>query len=119
MPAHVMHQTSSTMKKGDKITVNEELFIAGDKNNVIKFYSKNNDKIEKVSISGSGDSYKVETTKNGEKSQETMTKEQVEKLVAKNDDLKFAKPYLKDMKVGGGKKSSKKSPKKSSKKSKK
>ena len=113
MPAHVMHQTSSTMKKGDKITVNEELFIAGDKNNVIKFYSKNNDKIEKVSITGSGDSYKVETTKNGEKKQETLTMDEVKKLVAKNDNLKFAKSYLSDIKVGGGKKSSKKSSKKS------
>jgi hypothetical protein len=116
MPAHIMHQTSSTMKKNDKITVNEELFIAGDKNNVIKFYSKNNDKIEKISISGSADSYKVEITKDGEKKEQTMTLDDVKSLINKNSNLKFAKQYLSDIKVGGSRKLSKKSSKKSSKK---
>ncbi len=125
----LLHEITSKMIVNGKVVVHEEYIIVGDKGLKIKYYHKEDDKKEKVTIFKNGeDEYKVITVKGDtEKDEQTLTEAKFLELLAKDKKLKFALEYVKDIKKATGSKPrsqsrtskrSKKATKKSSKSSK-
>ena len=99
-----LHDVKNRSIKDDKVTVDEEYIIDGPKGITIKYYHKEGTEIEKISISGKDDSYRMIVISGGEKKESTLSKSDLAKEIAKNKKLAFAKDYSKSQK--GGRKSS-------------
>lgn len=100
-----LHEVKNRSIKDDKVQVHEETIIDGPKGVTIKYYHKEGTDIEKISISGKDDSYKMVVISGGNKTEHTLSKSDVAKEIAKNKKLGFAKDFSKAQK--GGKKGSK------------
>ena len=83
-------------------------------------YSKNGDKVEKITIHGSGDDFVMKVTKDGSQEEKKLTKAELMTELKKNKKLDFAADFAKSQKGGelmrARRRSSKKSSKKTSKK---
>ena len=110
-----LHQVQNKSVQNGKVVIHEEQVIHGDDVFKFKYYHKEGDKIDKVTgIRKDGDSYVIITQKGEKKEQETLSKDEVIKMLTKQKHLKFALEYIASMK--GGKKGSRKGSKKGSKK---
>ena len=109
-------QLKESLKDGKK-TTEEEVIIDGPKGVTIKMYSKNGDKIEKITIHGSGDEFVMKTTKDGSQDEKKLTKSELMAELKKNKKLEFAADFAKSQKGGELMRSRRKSSKKASKKS--
>ena len=116
-----IHKSLQESLVNGKKSVNDEKIISGSKGLTIVYFNKQDDKVEKIYVSGSGDKYVVKMTKNGATEEKEMSKSDLKKMLKDNKNLKFAYNYFETQKGGalldfyGGKprKSSKKSSKKS------
>ena len=117
--AEFIHKLSHTSVKNDKVEVHEEYIVKGDKGLLIKHYHKSGGKASKlVAVMKDDGSFSVRTMEGDKKDEQTMSKADFLKMLAKDKNLKFALDYLKGIK-GGARKRSKKSKSRKSKGSKK
>jgi len=98
-----LHEVSQkTVKNGD-VMIHEEYIIHGDKGLLIKHYHKEGDKKEKFVAKQIDDgTFVVKTMKNGtEETNESVSKEDLMKMMKKDKMLEFGVEYLKTQKGGG------------------
>jgi len=100
-----LHDVKNRFIKDDKVQVDEEYIIDGPKGLTIKYYHKEGTEIEKVTISGKDDNYRMVVISGGDKKESTLSKSDLVKEIGKNKKLGFAKDFLKTQK--GGRKGSK------------
>jgi len=102
-----------------KRTVHEERIMQGDKGVSIKFYSKKDDEIEKISIYGNDGEYKMKIQKDGKVEEKKLSHDEVVKEVSKNKKLAFAESFVSKSfkKLKGGAKSKSRTKSKSKSKS--
>ncbi len=122
-----LHESKQSNVVNGKRSAHEEFLIHGDKGMTIKFFHKDDKKVEKIVIVKKPEGgYLMKTMADGKTSEKTIAnKEDLVKELKKNKDLEFAVEYVKSSKdlsrskassKKGSKKSSKKGSKKSSKK---
>lgn len=100
---NVLHDVKNLSISNGKKTNYEEYFIQGEKGLKIKYYNKENDKIEKIVITGSGDLYTMKTTINKEEPVETsMNKKEMMAELKSNKKLSFAISLMKGVKESSG-----------------
>ena len=120
----LLHEVTSKSISNGKVVMNEEVITSGSKGLKIKFYHKEGDKKEKITIIKTGsDEYTIITVKNDDKSTETVTQSELFSRIEKSKTLKFAKEFIKEIESAsisqrGGKKRSKSKKSKKSKKTK-
>ena len=92
-----------SISNGLKI-VHEEYIIDGEKGLMIKFYHKEGDNFNKVTVKALGDgNYKFISSRNDEdKREETLSKKDLLEELKKSKMLKFALDYLDKQKGGAG-----------------
>jgi hypothetical protein len=100
-----LHDVKNRFIKDDKVQVDEEYIIDGPKGLTIKYYHKEGTEIEKITISGKDDNYKMVVISGGDKKETSLSKSDLAKEIGKNKKLGFAKDFLKTQK--GGRKGSK------------
>ncbi len=116
-----LHESIQTKVSNGKRSAHEEFLIHGDRGMTIKFFHKDDKKVEKIVIVKKPEGgYLMKVTVDGKQTERTIAnKEDLVKELKKNKDLEFAVDYVKnakDLARAGSKKSSKKGSKKSSKK---
>jgi hypothetical protein len=116
-----LHESIKTNVVNGKRSAHEEFLIHGEKGMTIKFFHKDDKKVEKIVITKKPEGgYLMKTIADGKQTEKTIdNKEDLVKELKKNKDLEFAIDYVKgakDLARAGSKKSSKKHSKKSSKK---
>jgi hypothetical protein len=111
-----LHQMNSRYINGDKVVTHEEQVAHGDKGLSFKYYYKEGDKKEKVYGKQNPDGTFLLVTMEGDKKEEqTLSREELIKVLSKEKHLKFIVDYLKTQKGGvrrsrrGSKKGSRKS----------
>ena len=110
-----LHQVSNKSIENGKKVIHEEEVAHGDRGISFKYYHKEGDKIEKIrGIPKDDGTFIIITGEKENKKDETMSKEDVIKMLTKMKHLKFALDYIKTAK--GGKRGSRKGSKKGSKK---
>jgi len=114
-----LHQVSNKTIHNDKKVIHEEEVVHGPKGLKFKYYHKEGDKIQKiVGVQTADGSFVVITTVGDKKDSQTLSKDEVIKMLTKEKHLKFALDYIKNLKGGrrGSRKVSRKGSKKGSKK---
>lgn len=97
-----LHEVKNRSIKNDQVEVHEEIIIDGPKGVTIKYYHKDAAGIEKISIFGKDDSYKMTVISGGEKKDSTLSKSELTAELAKNKKLSFAKGFK--LQKGGSRK---------------
>ena len=110
-----LHDIKETHIANGHKTVHEEHMVRGSRGVLIKYYSKDGDKKEKYVIILKDGGFLVKTQHGEEKSETTMSKEELSAFLKKTPALKFAVNLLKQL-GGRRRKGSKKSSKRRSKK---
>lgn len=112
-----MHKLSTTDVKNGVATVFEEYIVEGDKGLMFKLYVKSEkSKVKIVGRKNEDGTFSVRTMDGDKTDEQTLSKDELMKMLAKDKNLKFVLDYVKSMK-GGKRKASKKASKKRSKKS--
>lgn len=109
------HEVLNKTIKDDKVVMHEELIEHREKGIFFKHYHKEGDKTEKfIGIQNDDGTFNVRILKNGEENKmDSVSKDDLLKMLAKDSMMKFALDYLKKQK--GGKRKSRKGSKRSTK----
>lgn len=113
-----LHKVETTNVHDGKVVVHEEEVVHGEKGLKIKYYHKENNKIDKfVAVQKEDGSFIVIVTADGQKGEgQPMSKDDVIDLLKKHKHLKFALDYVKTIKGGRKMSRSRRGSKKGSKK---
>ena len=103
-------KTNKSIKDGKKI-IHEESIVSGDKGLIIKYFHKEDENVEKITIRQENGKFKIVRMSDGKSEEEILAKNDLIDRLTKIKYLKFALDYLKEMKGGQGRqrRSSKKS----------
>jgi hypothetical protein len=96
-----LHNIVNKSIKGGKINVMEEKIITGSKGITVVFYSRSDDKSEKVIITGQGDKFTMKVFKDGKPGETTeLNYTGFKKALKDNKNLGFASKYFDSVKGG-------------------